>query len=162
MWAAQLDMFGPCTVYVPGYERETRGRKYLATEVYVMVFACSSTRLVNLQVIEGKNSGCIIDGITRLSCEIGIPKYLMIDDDDGIQLALRELDVDIRDLRYQLQREKGIIFDVCPVSGHNQHGQDEWVIRYIKESLKGLWGPEAETACHQPPDICQVSRKYLQ
>ena len=136
MWAAQLDLFGPCTVYVPGYERETRGRKSLATEVYVMVFACPSTRLVNLQVIEGKNSGCIIDGITRLSCEIGIPKYLMIDDDDGIQLALRELDVDIRDLRFQLHREKGIIFDVCPVSGHNQHGQVERVIRSIKESLK--------------------------
>ena len=135
MWAAQLDLFGPCTVYVPGYERETRGRKALATEVYVMVFACPSTRLVNLQVIEGKNSGCIIDGITRMSCEIGIPKYLMIDDDDGIQLALRELEVNIRDLKYQLHREKSIIFQVCPVSGHNQHGQVERVIRSVKESL---------------------------
>ena len=72
MWAAQVDLFGPCTVYVPGYERETRGRKALATEVHVMVFACPSTRLVNLQVIEGKDVGCIMEGVTRLSCEIGV------------------------------------------------------------------------------------------
>ena len=135
IWAAQLDLFGPCTVYVPGYERETRGRKALATEVHVMVFACPSTRLVNLQVIEGKSTGCILDGITRLSCEIGIPKYLLIDDDDGIKKALRELEVDIRDLKHQLHREKGIVFEVCPVSGHNQHGQVERVIRSIQESL---------------------------
>ena len=89
MWAAQLDLFGPCTVYVPGYERETRGRKALATQVHVMVFACPVTRIVNLQVIEGQDAGCILDGLTRLSCEIGVPKYLLIDDDDAIKKALR-------------------------------------------------------------------------
>ena len=135
MWAAQVDLFGPCVVYVPGYERETRGRKALATEVHVMVFACPATRLVNLQVIEGKDVSCILDGITRLSCEIGIPKYLLIDDDKAITKVLREVDVDILDLKYQLHKEKGIIFDVCPVSGHNMHGQVERVIRSIQESL---------------------------
>jgi hypothetical protein len=135
MWAAQCDLFGPCTVYVHGYERETRGRKALATEVHVMVFVCPSTRLVNLQVIEGKNSGCILEGVTRLACEVGVPKYLMVDDDAAIHKALRELQVDLRDLKYQLHSEKGIIFDVCPVSGHNMHGQVERTIRSIQESL---------------------------
>ena len=136
MWAAQVDLFGPCTVYVPGFERQTRARKALATEVNVMVFACPSTRLVNLQVIEGKDAGCIIDGITRMSCEVGIPKYLMIDDDDCIKKALRELEVDVRDLKHQLHSEKGIVFEICPVHGHNQHGQVERVIKSIKESLQ--------------------------
>ena len=136
MWAAQLDLFGPCTVYVPGHERETRARKSLATEVHVMVFACPVTRIVNLQVIEGSNAGCILDGITRLSCEIGIPKYLLIDGDDTIKKALRELEVDIRDLTFKLHREKGIVFEVCPVSGHNMHGHVERVIRSVQESLE--------------------------
>ena len=135
MWAAQLDLFGPCYVYVPGYERETRARKALATTVHVMVFACPVTRIVNLQVIEGEDASCILEGVTRLSCEIGVPKYLMIDGDDTIKKALRELQVDIKDLEHQLHTEKGIIFDVCPVSGHNQHGQVERVIRSVQESL---------------------------
>ena len=136
MWAAQLDLFGPCYVYVPGYERETRARKALATTVHVMVFACPVTRIVNLQVIEGEDASCILEGVTRLSCEIGVPKYLMIDGDDTIKKALRELQVDIKDLEHQLHTEKGIVFDVCPVSGHNQHGQVERVIRSVQESLK--------------------------
>ena len=135
MWAAQVDLFGPCTVYVPGYERETRARKALATEVHVMVFACPVTRIVNLQVIEGKDTGCILEGVTRLSCEIGIPKYLLIDGDDAQKKAFNELEVNIRDLKYQLHKEKGIVFDVCPVSGHNQHGQVERVIKSVQESL---------------------------
>ena len=136
MWAAQVDLFGPCRVYVPGYERETRARKALATEVHVMVFACPVSRIVNLQVIEGKDTGCILEGITRLACEIGIPKYVLIDGDDAIKKALRELEVDIRDLKYQLHKEKGIVFDVCPVSGHYQHGQVERVIKSVQESLE--------------------------
>ena len=135
MWAAQVDLFGPCTTYVPGYERQTRNRKALATEVHVMVFACPVTRLVNLQVIEGKDASCIIDGLTRLSCEIGVPKYLLIDGDEAIKKAFRELEVDIRDLAFKLHREKGIVVDVCPVRGHYQHGQVERVIRSVQESL---------------------------
>ena len=49
--------------------------------------------------------------------------------------AFSELEIDIRDLKFQLHKEKGIIFDVCPVSGHNQHGQVERVIRSVQESL---------------------------
>ena len=135
MWAAQLDLFGPCYVYVPGYERQTRARKSIATKVHVMVFACPVTRIVNLQVIEGENASCILEGITRMSCEIVVPKFLMIDGDDAIKKALRELEVDLKDLEHKLHTEKGIIFDVCPVSGHNQHGQVERVIRSVQESL---------------------------
>ena len=135
MWAAQCDLFGPCTVYVPGYERETRGRKALATEVHVVVFVCPSTRLVNLQVIEGKDAGFILEAVTRLACEMGVPKFLMVDDDSTVHKALRELEVDIRDLQFKLHTEKGITFDICPVQGHNKHGQVERTIRSIQESL---------------------------
>ena len=135
MWAAQCDLFGPCRVYVPGYERETRGRKALATEVHVVVFVCPSTRLVNLQVIEGKDAGFILEAVTRLACEMGVPKFLMVDDDSTVHKALRELEVDIKDLQFKLHTEKGITFDICPVQGHNKHGQVERTIRSIQQSL---------------------------
>ena len=94
MWAAQFDLFGPCKTYVPGYERQTRGRNALATDVHVGVFVCPVTRLVNLQVIEGRDAGAVLAGVTRMSCEVGIPKYLLIDDDKAIRKALRDLEVD--------------------------------------------------------------------
>ena len=60
---------------------------------------------------------------------------MLIDGDDAIKKAFSELEVDIRDLKYQLHKEKGIVFEVCPVSGHYQHGQVERVIRSVQESL---------------------------
>ena len=60
----------------------------------------------------------------------------MIDGDDAVKKAFRELEVNIRDLKYHLHKEWGIVFDVCPVSGHNQHGQVERVIKSVQESLE--------------------------
>ena len=53
----------------------------------VFFSVCPVTRLVNLQEIEGEDASCILEGITRLSCEIGVPKFLMIDGDDTIKKA---------------------------------------------------------------------------
>ena len=100
-----------------------------------MVFVCPVSRLVNLQVIEGRDAGAILQGVTRMSCDMGIPNYFLIDDDQAIRKALRDLEVDIRDLKYMLHKEKGIVVDLCPVSGHNSHGHVEHVIRSIQESL---------------------------
>ena len=71
-----------------------------------------------------------------MSCEIGVPKYLLIDSDDAIKKALRELEVDVKDLEFKLHKEKGIVFDVCPVAGHNAHGQ--WTGRESNPFSSGI------------------------
>ena len=45
-YASQADLFGPISVFVPGYERQTRNRSALTSKVWVMVFTCPVTRLV--------------------------------------------------------------------------------------------------------------------
>ena len=35
-WACQIDLFGPYRIFVPGYERETRNRKMLDCQVWVL------------------------------------------------------------------------------------------------------------------------------
>ena len=64
-WATQADIFGPIQVYVPGFEKNTRGRNALAAKCWVLTFVCPVTRLTNLQVIEKSNHVGIVDRITR-------------------------------------------------------------------------------------------------
>ena len=134
-WACQADMFGPYLVYVPGFERNTRNRKVLEAKCWVMCFVCPVTRLTNLQVIEKSDHSGVIDSITRLSCEVGIPKFMMIDQDTALMKALQEVEMDMVNTQLKLHRECGIEFSTCPVSGHNQHGQVERRIRSVQESL---------------------------
>ena len=135
-WIAQMDFFGPFQVYVPGFEKTTRNRQTLKSECNVLIFACPVTRLINLQVVEKKDSSGVVDGVTRLSCEIGVPKLLLIDQDATFIKAMSEVEFTYQDAEFQLHRDLGIEFVTCPVSGHNQHGQVERRIRTVKESLR--------------------------
>ena len=133
--AAQMDMFGPVGVYVPGIERNTWNQKVLEAKCWVLVFACPVTRLLNLQVIEKSDFSGVIDAVTRLSCEVGIPKVLMMDQDSALIKAMSEVEIQFKDTKLKLHQEWGIEFFTCPVSGHNQHGQVERRIRTVQESL---------------------------
>ena len=68
-YAAFCDLDGPYTVYVPGYERQTRFKKEKAAKVWIMTFACPVTKLVNLQVIEKKSADGILEALTRVGCK---------------------------------------------------------------------------------------------
>ena len=59
-----IDMWGPLSVYCPGYEKRTRGRKQ-EYKVYMMVMGCVVTGAVNCQIIEKNNTGAIFTRITR-------------------------------------------------------------------------------------------------
>ena len=85
--------------------------------------------------MEAKTADAMIDGITRLCCEVGVPSLLLVDKESSIMKALREAEVDIRNLNLLLHKEKGIRFKTCPVSGHNFHGLVERKIRTVQECL---------------------------
>lgn len=55
-WACLIDLFGPYQVYVPGFERQTRNRKVLDCQAWILAVVCPTTILVNLQVVE--KNGC--------------------------------------------------------------------------------------------------------
>ena len=134
-WAAQADLFGSVKVFVPGFEKNTRNRRVLEAKCWGLVFVCPVTRLTNIQVIEKSDNSGIIDGVTRLSCEVGVPKFILVDDDSALVKAVQEVEMTLLDTHLRLHTEYGIEFAVCPVSGHNQHGQVERKIRSIKDSL---------------------------
>ena len=59
----------------------------------MFVTVCPVTKMVNLQVIESKSADGILDGITRLACEVGVPSLMLVDQDSGVMKALREQNV---------------------------------------------------------------------
>ena len=99
-----------------------RGKQAIDTKVYVLVFVCPTTKLANLQVIESKDANGVVDGINRLACEVGVPSFVLVDQDSGILKALKECEVNFRDTQYVLHKEKGIKFQTVPVGGHNYTG----------------------------------------
>ena len=137
-YITQVDIFGPCHVYVPGHSHYLRNKKVVEAKIYVLVFACPITKCINLQVIENKSHDGIIDGINRMCCEVGVPKLVLTDQDSGIMKALDEVEVKLKDLQHVVYKEKGILFKTCPVSGHNYHGLCERKIQSIQDCLKRM------------------------
>ena len=134
-YVTMIDLFGPLKSYVPGYERETRNRPALESKLHVMVAVCVTTKIVNLQVLEGKSAAAIIDGFTKLSCEVGVPSMVHVDQDSGALAGFQTVELDYTDLQHKLWTQFGISFSTCPVGGHDQHGLVERIIKSIQETF---------------------------
>ena len=87
-------------------------------KAWVLVMICPVTKLSNIQVIEKSDASGILDGLTRMFCEAGVPKVSLCDDGSAVVKALREVEIDIRNIEHQLVTEYGASFKIVPVSGH--------------------------------------------
>ena len=134
-YAAFCDLDGPYNIFVPGHERETRSKKVLSAKAYIMSFACPVTKLLNLQVIETKSADGVLEGLTRLGCKHGFPKYLLLDQESSFMKAVKEAEINLKDLKLRSYREQGVLCEVAPVSGHNFTGLIERKIRTVQEAF---------------------------
>ena len=133
-YIAQADIYGPITVYVPGRERTTRSNRDMACKAWVMVFICNLSKACNLQVVEGHSAEQLADGLTRLTCEVGVPAMLLIDQDSALMHCLREGDIGLLNLETSMRSRTQIQFELCPVQGHNMHGLVERKIKSLQDS----------------------------
>ena len=130
-----LDMWGPISLFAPGFEKVTRARQ-LKYEAHVLVMGCAATGAVNCQIIEGKSSDFVLDGLSRFYNEVCVPKICYPDQDGALMKALREGEIDLQDLQGRLHREKGIYFETCLPQGHSAHGRIEAKIKTLQETLE--------------------------
>ena len=131
-----VDLWGPLKSFVPGYEKVTRSTADKPHEVYFMVFACGATGTVNVQVIEGKDTGFCLDGMNRFFSETTVPKFMFTDEEGGLVKSLKYGRVDIVDLSGTLSRQRGIFFDTVVPQGHSAHGRIEKRIHMLQQSLE--------------------------
>merc|ERR1711867_268831 len=101
-----------------------------------MVSVCLVTKIVNLQVIEGKSADAVIDGVNRLGCEVGMPSLILIDQDNGIMKAFNEAEINIKDIDLVLFEENKLRLKTCLASGYNINRLAEQKIRPVFESLE--------------------------
>jgi hypothetical protein len=132
-YAAFCDLDGPYHVYVPGHERATRFRKEISAKNWIMTFVCPVTKLVNLQVIETKSAEGVLEALTRFGCENGFPNFLLLDQESSFMKAVKEAEIDLKDVNLRCFKERGIRCEVAPVSGHNFTGLVERKIRTAQE-----------------------------
>ena len=135
---AFCDLDGPYHVFVPGHERETRNKKVMSCAVYVMTFVCPMSKLCNLQVIETKSAEGVLEGLMRLTCEVGCPAYLVLDQETSFLKMVRDAEISLQDISYRAYKEMGIQFEVAPVSGHNHIGLVERRIQAVQGALEKL------------------------
>ena len=79
-------------------------------KAWVLVLICPVTKLIN--VCEKSDASGILDGLTRMFCEAGVPKVLLCDDGSAVVKALREVEIDIRNLEQKLVTEHGTSFKI--------------------------------------------------
>ena len=79
-----VDLWGPIQSFVPGYEKVTRSTSNKPHEIYFLVFACCATGTVNVQVIEGRDTGFCLDGMNRFFSETTVPKFIFADEEGGL------------------------------------------------------------------------------
>jgi hypothetical protein len=101
-----------------------------------MVFVCPVTKLLNMQVIEGKSTEAIMEGLTRLAWEVGFPFYMLADRESSVMKVFRDAQINLKDLQLTMYNEHGVRFQVAPVSGHNYHGLVERRIRTVQECFE--------------------------
>ena len=132
-YTAFVDIDGPYETYVPGFERQTRNRKCLATKNYILTFCCPISKLVNLQVIESKNAQSVVEGLTRLGCEIGFPKFVVLDKETSFMRVVNDAEINLQDLQLRAFKEFGIQFKTAPVAAHNFTGLVERKIKTVQD-----------------------------
>ena len=91
---------------------------------------------MNVQVIEGKDTGFCLDGMNRFFCETTVPKFMFTDEEGGLVKSLKYGKVDIVDLSGTLSRQRGIFFDTVVPQGHSAHGRIEKKIHMLQQSLE--------------------------
>ena len=129
-----LDLWGPVTIQCPGYEKRTRSRKQ-EYQMHLMVVGCVVTGCINVQVIEKRDTGGVLDGLNRFFNETSVPKIMYPDQDGAFMKALSKGEISLLDLQGNLHRERGIMFEYCLPQGHYQHGRIERRIRMLQECL---------------------------
>ena len=78
VYAMQTDICGPFKAYSSHHKRTT-------VKIWLVIYCCMSTSTTNIKVMDDYSIQAFIQSFIRFSCEVGYPKYMMVD--EGSQLV---------------------------------------------------------------------------
>ena len=86
--------------------------------------------------MEDYSSASFLIAFSKFSCETGYPKVPLVDGACQLLKACGNMSLDSYDIKYKLNENVKVDFEVCPVSAHNMYGRVERKILEIKESME--------------------------
>ncbi|XP_066923502.1 uncharacterized protein [Clytia hemisphaerica] len=72
-FVAQTDLAGPFQSYSEHHKRTT-------VKIWLLVFCCATTTAVKIKVMDSYNTTSFLQAFTRLACEVGYSKKLLVDE----------------------------------------------------------------------------------
>ena len=127
-YISQVDLAGSFKAYSPHNKRPT-------IKIWIAVFCCSTTYTTNIRLMDSYDSNSFILAFTRILCEVGYPKILLLDEDSQLIKECKNMKLNFQDIRHQLHDNVNVEFQLCPVGGHNMNGRVERKVREIKGSI---------------------------
>ena len=131
-YSTQLDICGPFLAYSPQQKRKS-------IKVWMVVFCCATTTTVSIKIMDDYSSTAFIEAFIRLSCEVGYPKHVLLDEGSQLLKGCEGLHFDFIDTQWKLFINYAVEFEICPVGGHNMNGRVERKIREIRRSMEALF-----------------------
>ena len=125
-YATKFDLCGRFKTFSPN-------NKIITIKIWLAVYCCMSTSTKLIKVMEDYRTTVFIQSFVLLSCEIGYPKFLSVDEGSQLVKGYEPIKLTYTDIKYKLHK---VQFDTCPDGGHNYNGEVERRIRQRKESFE--------------------------
>ena len=125
----QVDICGP-------HESFSNANKRAKVKIWFVVFCCSATGAVDIEVMEDYSADAFCLAFIRFSCRYGYPSSLLPDPGSQLVRGCKDMVLSFSDIHHKLSVEYGVSFQTCPVGAHYVHGKVERKIRSIRESLE--------------------------
>ena len=128
-YITQLDIAGPFKSYSPQNKRAT-------IKIWFIIFCCATTSTTSIKVMDDYSSSSFLQSFIRLSCDVGYPKILLLDEGTQLVKGCNDMKLNFHDVRNKLYQDVNVEFKVCPVGGHNMNGKVERKIREVRKSIE--------------------------
>merc|ERR1712059_229214 len=112
---------------------DTRGSKDF--KIWFLAFTCPVTSAVNMQVSLASSSSEFTEATTRFFCECGVPRLMFIDRDSALLKMVDNMEFFLQDIKGRLHAQYKMPTKLCPVQGHNFHGQVERIGRTFQDTI---------------------------
>ena len=149
-YVTQADIVGPFKAYSSHNKRNT-------IKIWLITFCCVITSTTDIRVMEDYSSMSFTQAFIRLSCVVGYPKLLLIDEGSQLKKGCETMRINFRDVQHRLNKNLQVEFETCPVGGHNFHGKVERKIRMIRESIEKTVHNERLSIIHWETLSSQIS-----
>ena len=140
-YTTQTDLAGPFLSYSQHHKRTT-------VKIWLVVFCCATTTSTKIKVMDSYDTLAFLQAFTRLACEVGYPKKLLVDEGSQLIKSCETMELNLVDIQQHLHSKLNIEFDTCPVGGHNVHGRVERKISEIKKSIEKSANKERLSILH--------------